>query len=171
MFCEKLKMGEVLGTGRDLLVADDMFEPDEGEVVDDLGGVDELVDVEVPIRPASTDGHGAVEAADNRRPVRERDQLTNTQGSFPCRFATDHIEIVRGFNDPPNDQRSTPKDSEVASGESERTQEVEEAVLAGGHETIVETRRYRVGAQEDMQPAAPRGCCSCTASIVGAFSA
>ena len=44
-------MCDVLRSGRDLLVADDMPEPDEREVVDDLGGVDELVDVEVPVRP------------------------------------------------------------------------------------------------------------------------
>ena len=171
MVCQKLEMSNVLRAGRNLLVSNHMLETDEGEAVETLGRVDQLVDVDIPIRPAPADSHITAKAADDPRPVRQRDELSNFQAPLPCCSSTDHIEIVRGFNDPPNNQRSTPKDSEVANGEFERTQEVEEVVLVGGHETIVETRRYRVGAQEDMRPAAPGGCCPSTASIDGAFSA
>ena len=46
-FAEKLEVGNVLGPGRNLLVPDHMLELDEGETVDDLGSVDQLVDVEI----------------------------------------------------------------------------------------------------------------------------
>ena len=118
MFGEKLKVDKVLGSGRNLLVADHMFEPNEGESVDDLGSVDQLVDVEVSARPAPSDGHAAIEAADDHGPVWKRNQLSNT----------DHIQVVRGFDDPPHDQRSASEHCEVTHGEIKRPQQAEEVV-------------------------------------------
>lgn len=128
MFGEKLKVDKVLGPGRNLLVADHMFEPNEGESVDDLGSVDQLVDVEVSVRPAPSDGHAAIEAADDHGPVWKRNQLSNTQGSFPCATTADYIQVVRGFDDPPHDQRSASEHREVTHGEIKRPQQAEEVV-------------------------------------------
>ena len=142
-------MDEILGSAGNLLVAHHVLEPNKGDVVDDLGPVDQLIDVEVPVRPAPTDRYRPVEAAGDPVTVRERDQLSTALCSCPCVAAADHIEVVRGFDDPPNDQRSTSKHCVVAHGKIERAQEVEEVLIVGGHEAIVEIPRDRVDADED----------------------
>jgi len=74
---EQREMGNVLRAGRNLLVANHMLETDEREAVENLRGVDQLVDVDVPICPTPADGHITAEAADDPRSVRQRDELSN----------------------------------------------------------------------------------------------
>ena len=96
-----------------------------------------------PYAPAPANRDCPVEAAHDFCPVlRQYDQIPGLTCASPCRAAADHVKVVRGFDDAPDDQWSAPEHGVVADRELEGTQQSEEVVCTCVCPRIVGTRRW-----------------------------
>ena len=130
-------MLEILRSASGLLVLHHELEPGEGQTIDGFGRVDDLVDVDLPVRPALTNGDRTIREARNLDTVLgKRDDLTEYPSTLPRIAARHHIEIIVSIDDTADDQGSAPEHRVVADREIERSDRIEELCRTFVHDII-----------------------------------
>ena len=87
----------------------------EGQTVDDLGRVNQVVHIKLPDGPSGPKRQRTLVQGDDIDVVfREIQQRPQFLGPLPSGTPTDDVEIVAGADDPPHDQWTTSKNGVVA---------------------------------------------------------
>ena len=112
---EKLEVLQIFGPPGEPFVLDDVFQSNKGDPVNHLGSVDQHIYIAVADRPSSSELDGAIEAChDVDAVLLEMRQLAQRASSLPRAAATKDIQIVRRWDDTPNNERTTAKNRIVA---------------------------------------------------------
>ncbi len=117
----------IFGAVGDEFVGNDVFQSDARESVDDLGLVDQLVNVDLAGGPGSPDGDCAVVDANHFDVVLlEKEPLAHGQRQRQHRLTGDQVQIPDVFDPTSDQQGSTPENRVVPNGEVELTEALQQ---------------------------------------------
>ena len=105
-----------------------MLEPYERELMDDFGGVDELVEVKRALLPGDAERDPTVEQIHTLVLIIEPGDLTYLPYPLPRFTPANDVEIIGCLNDPPHNERPTPKDGVITDRQRQRPNHIKKLI-------------------------------------------